>query len=78
LAAASNAEGNYVIPFVLPGRYTATVEVTGFRTFIRKGIGVAVNERVKVDVQLEVGSTAEAVTVTADAPPIEQSSAELG
>jgi hypothetical protein len=77
-AAMSNAEGNYIVPFVLPGRYTVTVELSGFRTFVRKGITVAVNDRVPIDVTLDIGATTEAVTVTADAPLIEQANADMG
>ena len=44
----------FTIPFLKPGLYTLTVEMSGFQTHTRK------------DMTLEVGQTAESVEVTAD------------
>ncbi len=57
--------GRYSIPNVLPGTYEAKVVAAGFRPFLRQGIDVTINTISRVDVQLEVGATTEAVTVAA-------------
>jgi hypothetical protein len=44
------------------------VELPGFKTLVREGIGLATGERVTLNLQLEIGSVAETITVHADAP----------
>jgi len=46
VATKTNEAGNYVLPFLMPGMYTVTAEVQGFRKFERKNIQVRVNENV--------------------------------
>src|SRR5215470_9992170 len=41
----SNASGNYYAPFLVPGTYRITVAKEGFKTFIREGIVLNVNDR---------------------------------
>src|SRR5688500_13841883 len=36
--ATTNAEGNYTIPFLRPGSYTLTVELSGFQKHTRSGM----------------------------------------
>jgi len=52
----TNAEGNYEIPYLLPGTYTVSVELSGFKKASREGIQVRVNDRLTVDFALELGS----------------------
>jgi hypothetical protein len=74
----SNAEGNYVAPFLLPGRYNVSVVAAGFRRTLREGIIVQVNDRVAVDFALEVGSVGEVITVQAESPMLQTASVDLG
>ncbi|MFB3827745.1 MAG: TonB-dependent receptor domain-containing protein [Bryobacteraceae bacterium] len=74
----SNAEGNYVAPFLLPGKYKVTVGSTGFRQVVRDGIIVQVNDRITVDFALEVGATSEVITVRAESPMLQTASVDLG
>ena len=53
----TNATGDYVLPFLIPGSYTVTAELTGFKKSLRQGIIVQVNDRVSVDFALELGRT---------------------
>jgi len=76
--AASNQEGNYNVPFLLPGRYTVTAETSGFKRAVRPGIIVQVNAKLTVDFTLELGATTEALTVTAESPLLQTASADLG
>lgn len=74
----SNDQGNYQVPFLLPGDYRVTVEHSGFKKVERPGTRVSINSQVTLDFSLEIGAAAETVTVTADAPLLTTSSADLG
>ena len=63
--------GNYNFFNVKVGRYTITVEATGFARFSSPNIPVSVNSRQRVDVRLQVGSVSETVTVTDQASTVE-------
>jgi hypothetical protein len=77
-AAASNANGNYSIPFVTPGTYSVSVAVPGFKAVVRPGILVRINDRIALDFALEVGQTSEKITVNAESPVLETNNAEMG
>jgi hypothetical protein len=74
----SNETGEYSFPALEPAAYTVRVEVPGFRRFERKGVRVNTQANVGLDIQLEVGSLEETITVTADAPLIETTNASTG
>src|SRR5262245_2738859 len=56
--------GDYTIPQVPAGIYSLTVEAPGFSRFVRQGIRIYVAQAARIDVLLQVGGTAESVTVT--------------
>jgi len=60
-----------------PGEYEIHVEAPAFRTFVRKGIHMAVGQQAVVDVQLEIGQTTTEISVFADATPINLTSGEV-
>src|SRR5262245_21126437 len=66
--AVTAADGSYRVQGLRPGRYELRVELSGFETVVRNGIGLATGETLRLDVRLRVGGTTESVTVTADAP----------
>jgi hypothetical protein len=74
----TNASGYYEAPLLLPGSYSVTVEMSGFKRSVRSGITLAIGERLQIDVPLEVGGTAESVTVSAEAPLLDTSSVSTG
>lgn len=59
----TNGEGAYSAPLLLTGRYDLTIEVKGFKKFIRNNIELNVNDRLTVDARLEVGRVEEEVVV---------------
>jgi hypothetical protein len=71
----TNESGGYSFPAVDPGTYTVKASVQGFKTFERRGIRIATQTFVTLDITLEVGTVQETITVTADAPLIETSNA---
>lgn len=74
----TDSRGSYIVPRLSPGSYQVRVELSGFRPFTRRGVGLATGETVRLDFQLEVGGLAEAVTVRADASLIRGESSALG
>ncbi|MEK7406899.1 MAG: carboxypeptidase-like regulatory domain-containing protein [Acidobacteriota bacterium] len=74
----SNAEGNYEAPNLNPGQYRIVVEVQGFKRHERGPVELRVGDVLNVEVTLEVGAISESVTVTAEAPLVESTSASLG
>src|SRR5215469_10816396 len=72
----SSATGNYVVQ-VPTGTYELSVTVPGFKKFIRANLAVPVEQTMRIDVTLEVGSSAESVTVTEAAPLLKTESGEL-
>ncbi len=57
--------GQYLFDFVLPGTYSVTVEMTGFRKFVQNNVLVQSRGDVTVNAVLELGSIGESVTVEA-------------
>ena len=70
--------GSYIVPGLAPGIYRVRVELSGFRSLTREGVRIATGETVRLNLDLEVGDVAEAVTVTADAPLLRSETAGLG
>jgi hypothetical protein len=74
----TNEKGNWTVLYLLPGNYHFIVSASGFEKVTRSGIVLEVADNKTVDVQLQVGSNRSAVTVTADTPLIDTSSASSG
>jgi hypothetical protein len=77
-ASSTNGSGEYAIVNILPGVYTLRVTKTGFQTIQQNEVGLSVNQTALYDFTLQVGSAGQTVNVTATAPTIESSTAELG
>ncbi|MEK7407446.1 MAG: carboxypeptidase-like regulatory domain-containing protein, partial [Acidobacteriota bacterium] len=76
--AATNEQGNYLAPYLIPGPYRIEAESRGFKRVVRDGIELRVNDRLEVNLTLEVGDVAEQVTVVADTPMLETATASMG
>ena len=76
--AITNAEGNYTIPFLKPGLYALTVELSGFQKYTRNGMRLEVSQTAVINVALGVGGLTEEVTVSAESPILETSNANRG
>jgi hypothetical protein len=75
--AASNEAGLYSFPNLQAGAYEVTVSALGFRDFVQRGIKVSINESVRVDVKLELGTATQTIEVAANASPLNFENAEL-
>jgi hypothetical protein len=75
--AASTNTGNYTLAQLPAGSYALSVSVPGFKKYVRQGLTVIVAQTLRIDVALEVGSSAESVTVTEAATLLKTESGEL-
>jgi outer membrane receptor protein involved in Fe transport len=75
---ATGSDGNYVLALLPIGTYKITVELSGFKTFVREGISLTANQNATVDARLEVGSINQSVSVTAEAPLVDNHSSVVG
>ncbi len=73
----TNSEGFYQAPYLLPGQYEIVVEMTGFKKSQRE-VELRVNDRLEVDLKLEIGSPSEVVTVTDETPLLNTAEASMG
>jgi hypothetical protein len=74
----ANAEGAYQILFLNPGLYTISATVSGFKSYERRDVELRINDRVSLDITLELGNVTEKVSVTAESPLLEVASANVG
>jgi len=78
VSSVTNEQGNYEIPYLLPGFYRVEVELSGFKKAIREGVELHVADRQAVDFKLDLGEVAESVTVGAEAQLLDTSTASVG
>ena len=74
----TNDDGIFEAPYLLPGGYRVTVEMSGFKKSLQDNVQVAINETRTLDIKLDVGTPAETVTVSSEAPPLNVSDPNLG
>lgn len=68
----TNADGSYRFAFLPPGTYKVTVSATGFQTTEHTGIAVGAGQPAAANVQLQVATQTQSVTVV-ETPPVLQS-----
>jgi hypothetical protein len=73
--AVTNDRGGFAFPALFPGNYELKVELQGFKTYDAKNLTLSPNDNRGIDVQLEVGSLTEVVSVTS---PVEIIQTETG
>ncbi len=74
----SNEAGNYALPRLQVGRYSARVTADGFRTWILPELVLEVNQRARIDVEMVLGTVSETVEVVASGPILQTEKTELG
>src|SRR5262245_28876815 len=75
---ATDAEGNYTIPFLNPGIYSVTVEARGFKKYTRTNQELQVGQSATLNIELELGDASETINVKAEEPLLEESNADRG
>ena len=74
----TNANGDFLLPFLIPGPYSLTVEAPGFKKWVRSRLQTRVDDRITIDVTMEIGQASDSVQVTAEAPLLDTSAASMG
>ena len=75
---ATNQSGNYDAPAIIIGKYTLEITAPGFADYKQTGIGVNVDDKLRIDAQLELRSVQETVVVQADTVHIQAEDATVG
>src|SRR6185369_8466329 len=75
--ATTNEQGNYSVTHLIPDTYDLSVEAQGFKTASNKGVIVSADSSARLDIALSLGSTSEAVEVTAEAPQLKTDRADV-
>ncbi len=73
----STRTGDYTITDLPVGRYALSVAAPGFKTYTHTNLALAATQILREDIPLQVGSSTESVTVTAEASLLTTESAEL-
>src|SRR5580704_1416207 len=76
--AATDHEGYYQVLALPIGNYTVRAEHAGFRTVISAEQKLSINQALRIDIKMEVGTASEKVDVGAEAAPVETVNATLG
>jgi hypothetical protein len=76
--AVTGPDGGYLLPALPPGPYRLEATLQGFRNYVQNGIVLQVGVNPRIVVTLDVGTVADAVTVTANAPLVETQSTAIG
>jgi carboxypeptidase family protein len=67
----TNEQGQYRFPSLPPGTFRVQYELSGFNTVVREGIVVNIGFTATVNVQLQVATLTETVTVTGASPVVD-------
>lgn len=73
----TDAGGAYRLPGLPPGTYSVKFELSGFQTTVRDNIAVNIGSTTPIDMALKVASRTEEVTVTAESPVVDTTSANI-
>ena len=52
-SATTSGSGDYILPFLISGQYSLTVEMQGFKTSTRSEIAVRESDRITIDVTMQ-------------------------
>ena len=74
---ATNEEGFYSAPNLLPGTYDVKFTSHGFRTEVNRGITLTVGASVSLDQSLRVGAVTETISIQSEVPAVQTSSSDI-
>lgn len=73
----TDADGAYAFRDLQVGVYDLNITHSGFKIYLRAAVNVSLNNTVREDVSMEVGTASESVTVTTDAPILQTERADV-
>ena len=72
----TNESGDYTFTLLPIGSYTVKIELSGFQT-VNGRVDLATGDRARVDARMQVGTVAETIMVTGDAPLLQTDSSTV-
>jgi hypothetical protein len=75
---ATDAEGNFSIPFLTPGNYDLTVRAPGFEPLVLKNVQIQITEVSRLKIQLKIRGAKEQIAISAKPPLLQTENATLG
>src|SRR5579859_3768350 len=73
----TNSDGVYTAVNLLPGDYQVTISAAGFNTEVKTGITMNVGAQQTFDLILQIGTVANSVEVTTEAPTVQLTSSDI-
>ncbi len=73
----TDGEGVYAVRNVLPGTYTLTAALQGFKNFTQTGIPLTAGNILRINATLEIGDLTESITVTTEAALLKTDKADV-
>ena len=73
----TNNQGFYVFPSLPPANYSISANANGFQKYIQNGVVLQADQSATVNIQLEVGSQTQSVTVTENAASVDTSTGTI-
>ena len=74
----SGPDGTFLVPGLVPGRYKISAQLQGFSQLTQEDLLLRIGNTLQVDLALRVGAMEENLTVTAEAPQVDLTSAQVG
>jgi hypothetical protein len=74
----SNSSGYYELLQIQPGTYTVEADSANFKKLVQSGLIVQVEDRIGLDLHLEVGNVSQTVSVSATAPLLRTEDVQTG
>jgi hypothetical protein len=76
--AITEADGRYLFPSLPSGRYMLQFDLSGFQTVKRENVVLALGQTLSVDMQLQLATLQETVTVTSESPVVDVTTTRVG
>ena len=73
----TNSQGRYLLPSLRIGTYSIISQLSGFKRATRSDVTIMLGQQLQIDLVMEVGGVAEEVTVVAEAPLLQATTAEI-
>jgi hypothetical protein len=74
----TGGDGLYSFQNLIPGTYRIESKKEGFKTFVRDPITVQVQQAIRIDATMSVGTVTESVTVSGETPLLQPETSSLG
>lgn len=74
----TNQDGYYVAPSLMPGPYSVAVSAHGYKPVTRTGLELQVEQTLRIDFTLNIGTVTQTVTVTAASPLLQTETSSVG